>query len=253
MTGGAVAFAVFALAVAAIWLALFRLAVFNTRTNQRVRLWVVSHTVVPGRYVIPVLGTLIYLALGVLGSVALLYAADLSLAGLLAWRVTPHGVGLMVLTAVGAHLLTGFVTSIMYAVRPRIDVPTAIARVRWINEVMVLPRPWRYCVPAISAAVEEFFFRGAFLGGLLATGTPVWAAIAISGAAFIVLQVLYTDTALQATVIGLGCVVLTVLCGLLVVVEGSVLPAIAVHASFAAYYFRSSVRRATRVLTALPR
>ncbi|GGM78495.1 type II CAAX prenyl endopeptidase Rce1 family protein [Dactylosporangium sucinum] len=253
MTSDGAWFAGAALAAAAIWLFVFRLAVFNYRTNRRVRIWVVTHTSVPGKYVIPILGTLVYLALGVLGSIALLYVGDLSLGGLLAWHVTPHGVGLMLFTAAGAHLLTGFMTSIMYAVRPRIDVPTAISRVRWINEILVLPRPWRYATPAISAAVEEFFFRGVILGGLLATGTPAWAAIAISGASFIILQVLYTDTALQATVIGLGCVVLSVLCGLLVVAEGSVLPAIAVHASFAVYYTRSSVRRAARVLTALPR
>lgn len=253
MTADAAGFAALALAVAAIWLVVYRVAVFDTRTNQRVRLWVVSHTVVPGRYVIPIVGTLIYLTLGVLGSIPLLYAGDLGLAGLLAWHVTPNGVGLMLLTAVGAHLSSGFAASVMYVVRPRVDVPTAMARVRWMKELLVLPQPWRYIVPGVSAAVEEFFFRGVFLGGLLATGTPVWAAIAISGAAFIVLQVLYTDTALQATVIGLGCVVLTVLGGLLVVVEGSVVPAIVVHASFAVYYFRSSVQRASRVLSELPR
>ncbi|BCB91919.1 CPBP family glutamic-type intramembrane protease [Phytohabitans suffuscus] len=253
MTRDAVVLTATALAATVAWLALYRLPFRRNRTRQRVRMAVASRTGLPGRYVFPVLGTLIYLVGGVLASAVVLYAGDLSLTGLLAWHVTPHGAGLLLLTAVGASALTAFAMSTLYAVRPRVDVPGAVSGVRWITEILALPRRWRYAVPAASAAVEEFFFRGAFLGGLLATGTPVWLAIAISGAAFTAGQVLLTETALQATVLALSSVVLAVLCGLLVTVEGSVLPAIAVHASFAAYYTQTSARRAAPVAAAVPR
>ncbi|MET7427133.1 CPBP family intramembrane glutamic endopeptidase [Dactylosporangium sp. NPDC005555] len=253
MTRDAAVFAAIATAATAVWLALYRLPLRRPRTRQRVRLAVATRTGLPGRYVFPILGTLIYLAGGVLASIAVMYAGDVSLAGLLAWRVTPHGIGLLLLTAVGASALTAFAMSTLYALRPRIDVPGAVTTVRWITEILALPRLWRYAVPATSAVVEEFFFRGAFLGGLLATGTPVWAAIAISGAVFTLGQVLLTETALQATVLALSSVVLAVVCGLLVVVQGSVLPAIVVHASFAAYYTQTSARRAAPVAAAVPR
>jgi hypothetical protein len=214
---------------------------------------VASRTNVPGRYVFPILGTVIYLTLGVLASLAVTSAGGVRVTGLLGWRITPQGVGLLLLTAVGASALTAFAMSVLYTVRPRVDVPGAVTGVRWISEILALPRFWRYAVPATSAAVEEFFFRGAFLGGLLATGAPIWAAIAISGAVFTLGQVLLTETALQATVLALSSAVLAVMCGLLVAVEDSVLPAIVVHASFAAYYTQTSASRAAPVAAAVPR
>ncbi|MEV4133809.1 CPBP family glutamic-type intramembrane protease [Dactylosporangium sp. NPDC049742] len=253
MTRDAAVFAAVAVAATAAWLALYRLPFRRNRTRQRVRLAVASRTGLPGRYVFPILGTLVYLAGGVLASILVMYWGGLDLAALLAWHVTPHDVGLLVLTAAGASALTAFAMSMLYAVRPRTDVPGAVTGVRWITEILALPRAWRYIVPATSAAVEEFYFRGVFLGGLLASDTPVWAAIAISGATFTVGQVLLTETALQATVLALSSVVLAVVCGLLVIVEGSVLPAIAVHASFAAYYTQTSARRVAPVAAAVPR
>ncbi|BCB75558.1 hypothetical protein GCM10022251_28280 [Phytohabitans flavus] len=253
MTRDGVVFTAIALAATVVWLALYRLPFRRNRTRQRIRMAVAGRTGLPSKYVFPVLGTVIYLVGGILASVVLLWAGDLGLGGLLAWHVTPHSVGLLLLTAIGASALTAFAMSTLYTVRPGIDVPGAVSSVRWITEILALPRQWRYAVPAASAVVEEFFFRGVFLGGLLATGTPVWAAIAISGAAFTIGQVLLTETALQATVLALSSVVLAVVCGLLVAVEGSVLPAIAVHASFAAYYTQTSARRAAPVAAAVPR
>ncbi len=246
-------FAAVAIGATALWLALYRLPFRKARTRQRVRLAVASRTGLPGRYVFPILGTVIYLALGLAAAAAVMAFAGLDLLDLLAWRITAEGVGLLVLSAVGASALTAFAMSVLYAVRPAVDVPGAVTGVRWVQEILALPRGWRYAVPAISAAVEEFFFRGVFLGGLLAAGAPVWAAVAISGAVFAAGQVLLTESALQATVLALSSVVLAVVCGLLTAVEGSVLPAIVVHASFAGYYTQTSARRAAPAPAAVPR
>lgn len=242
MTPAGWAFATLATAVTAIWLALYRLPLRDPRTRQRVRLSVSSATGLPARYVFPIVGTAIYLITGALAAVALTLAGEVPLAEVLRWHVTPLGVAVTLLAMVGASALTAFAMSLVYAVRPTVDVPAAVTGVRWVQEIAVLPRRWRWIVPMTSAAIEEFFFRGVFLTGLLAAGSSVWAAIAVSGVVFTAGQVLLTEQRLQALVLAVSSVVLAVVCGLLVVVEGSVLPAILVHASFAGYYTNSSMR-----------
>ena len=54
----------------------------------------------------------------------------------------------------------------------------------------------------VAPFVEELFFRGVFLVGLLAHGAPVWAAVGLSGAVFVAGQVLLTERALAALVLG---------------------------------------------------
>ena len=225
-----------AVAVTAIWLAAYRLPFSSTRTRQRVRLRLSSLTGVPSKYVFPVLGTVIYLVLGV--AAAYVLGGPLTL---LRWDFSLAAGALTVLAAAGASALTAFAMSVLYAANPRTDIPSAVTGVRWVQEILALPGPWRWIVPAASAAVEEFFFRGVVLMGLLALGAPAWAAIVIAGVLFIVGQLVLTETRAQAVVLGLSSVTISLIGGLLTVVEGSVLPAILIHASFAAYY--TNVRR----------
>ncbi|HEY8474213.1 MAG TPA: CPBP family glutamic-type intramembrane protease [Natronosporangium sp.] len=240
-------FAGVATAGAAGWLALYRLPLRRPRTRQRFRLAVASRTGLPARYVFPVVGTGIYLGLGILAAVAVAIAAPAGLGGALVAPVTGRTVATTLLVAVGAMTLIGFAMTMLYAARPTVDVPGAVAGVHWIREVLALPPAWRWLAPMSSAAVEEFYFRGVFLTGLLLPGAPVWVAIGVSGAVFTAGQVLLTERALPALVLGLSSVVLSVLCGLLVVVTGTVLPAIVVHASFAGFYTNLGADR--RVVT----
>ncbi len=244
-------FAGYGLAAGAAWLAVYRLPLRTPRARQRFRLVVTSRTGLPGRYVFPILGTVIYLVAGLLAALALGLAspagpglAGSGLAAALArplhWRPGLSGVALTLLAVLGASALTAFAMSVLYALRAGVDVPGAVTSVRWIQEVLVLPRRWRWLVPMTSAAVEEYFFRGVLLTGLLATGAHPWLAIAISGALFTTGQVVLTENRLQALVLALSSAVLSVVGGLLVVVTGSVLPAIVVHASFAGYYTNTS-------------
>jgi hypothetical protein len=243
MTRDAWIFAGVALLATAGWLAGYRLPLRAPRTRQRFRLWVSSRTGLPARYVFPIVGTAIYLLGGVLAATVALIASDTTFTGVLGWRVSATGLALTLLAVVGANSLTAFAMSIIYAVRPTVDVPGAVTGVRWIQEVLVLPRQWRWFVPMASAGVEEFFFRGVFVIGLLAAGAEPWAAIVIAGAIFTLTQGLLTENRLSALVLTLSSVVLSVVCGLLVVIEQSVLPAIFVHATFAGYYTASSAQR----------
>jgi len=244
VSAGAWSFAGLAVAVTAGWLALYRLPWADPRRRQRVRLAVASRTGLPARYVFPVLGTVLYLVLGLVAAAALARLGGVDVLGLLRWRPDGASVALTALAAIGASALTAFGMSLVYAAAPRVDVPGAVASVRWVREILVLPRGWRWAVPMVSAAVEEFYFRGVVLVGMLAAGAPAWAAISVAGLVFTAGQVALTERRLQALVLAVSSAVLSLVCGLLTVVESSVAPALLIHASFAGYYTQTSAQRA---------
>ncbi|GIG56447.1 hypothetical protein Lfu02_08190 [Longispora fulva] len=235
--------ALWGLLAAAAWLAVYRLPLRSPRTRQRFRLWVASRTPLPGRLVFPVVGTAIYLVAGLLAAGGLAWVAGVRLPGVLSWRVTPHGAATTLLAVVGANALTGFAMGVVAAARPGLDLAGAVTTVRWVQEVGAFGRRWRWVVPMISAAVEEFFFRGVLLFALLGHGTPAWLAVAVAGLVFTTGQVLLTENRTQALVLGLASGALSLVGGLLVLAEGSVLPAVLVHASFAGYYTHASFDR----------
>ncbi|MEV0733032.1 CPBP family intramembrane glutamic endopeptidase [Polymorphospora sp. NPDC050346] len=245
MTGQVWLFAGLSVVVTAAWLALYRLPFADPRRRQRIRLAVASRTNLPAKYVFPILGTVIYLALGLLAAAVLARLGDVDVVGVLSWDVSWAGIGRTLLAVVGASALTSFAMSMLYAFAPRVDVPGAVSGVRWVQEILVLPRRWRWSVPMVSAAVEEFVFRGVLLAGLLVAGAPAWLAVVVSGLIFTTAQVLLTEQRLQAFVLAVSSIVLSLVCGLLTIVEASVLPALLVHASFAGYYTNTSAQRAT--------
>src|SRR5690606_8588275 len=148
------------------------------RVRQRVRLAVSSLVGLPPRYVFPILGTVIYLVTGLAAIAAVSLLGPVPLGPVLAWRVSLPELALTVLVMIGAAAATGFAMSLLYAVRPRVDVPGAVAGTGWIREILVLPPAWRWLVPMSSAAVEEVFFRGVVLVGLLQAGASVPLAVA---------------------------------------------------------------------------
>lgn len=225
-----------ALAAAVVWLGLYRLPLGAPRRRQRFRLWASTVTGLPPNLVFPIFGTAVYLLGGIGAAAAVMGVSGPGLGELLpvagGWDVIP----LTALAVLGTAALTAFAMSVIYVVRPSVDIAAAVNSVEWISQVMVLPARWRWLVPAASAAVEEFFFRGVLCGGLLLTGVPPWIAIAVAGAAFTVTQALLTENGLQALILTLSSVLLSVVGGLLLVVTGSVVPAIVTHAAFAAFY-----------------
>jgi hypothetical protein len=237
-----------AITVTAIWLAAYRLPFAKPRTRQRVRLAVSSRTGLQARYVFPILGTVIYLGLGIAAAATLILLNPVTFTGLLRWELTRNSVPATLIAVAGATALTGFAMSAIYALRPRADVPDAVTGVRWIKEILALPRAWRWTVPMASAGVEEFFFRGVVLIGLLETGAPPVLAVVLAGFVFTAGQLVLTEDTMQATVLGLSSTVLSLICGLLVLAEGSVIPALLIHASFAGYYTNMSAQRAPSTL-----
>ena len=239
----ALVFGAAAAGVTALWLAAYRLPFANPRVRQRVRLSVSSWTGVQPRYVFTILGTIIYLLLGAAAAVALIWLGELDPLAMLAWRISGPGMALTLLAGIGASALTAFAMSVLHSFPAGVRAAESIAQVRWVSEILVLPHRWRWPIPAVSAALEEFFFRGVLLFGLLACGAPVWVAIVLPAVIFTAGQMALTESRVQAAVLGISSVVLSAICGLLTIVESSVVPAILIHASFAGYYTNLSAYR----------
>lgn len=243
MTTAAWIHLVVAVSAAALWLAVYRLPFKNPRTRQRFRLAVSSRLNVPPRQVFPIFGTVFYLVAGIAAIALVSAVSGIDVWQILSWNVSLHGLALTGFAFFGACCLTGFAMSLVYLFRPGVDVPAAVNDVAWIREVMALPARWRWLAPTTSAAVEEMFFRGVLMFGLLAAGAPAWTALAASALVFTVGQTLLTENRLQALVLATSSVVLSTVGGLLLIVEDSVLPAILVHAAFAGFYVDGGSRR----------
>lgn len=231
-----------AVAAVVIWLAAYRLPFASARARKRFRLTVSSHTGMPPRLVFPVLGTIIYLLLAAGAVVTVAVVSRVSVSDLLGADFGVDTIAITLLAVLGASAATAFGMSLLYAIRPTVDVPGAVSNVGWVREVMVLPPRWRWIVPMSSAAMEETFFRGVLLVGLLAADVPAWVAIALAGLVFTAGQVVLTENLVQAIVLAISSVVLSIVGGLLVVVTGGVIPALVVHAAFAGYYTNSGSR-----------
>lgn len=112
-----------------------------------------------------------------------------------------------------------------------------VAEIPWIKGLRQLPPS---IVPAAAAAggvIEEFFFRGVLLQ-LLIPRLPAFpmVSVAVSGVLFCLQQLLQVQTVFQAMVIGCSCVAISAVGGLLVVLTGSVVPALLSHASFVLFF-----------------
>ena len=85
--------------------------------------------------------------------------------------------------------------------------------------------------------LEETFFRGVLLLNLVTRfHVAPWGAILISGAAFLIQQLVQVKTLHQAAVITAGCVAISWIGGLSVIASGSFVPAALCHAAFVIFY-----------------
>jgi hypothetical protein len=231
---------------AVLWLAAYRLPLRSARRRQRVRLAIASRTGIPARYALPIAGTATYLSLGLLAVAGVAAVSGVDLARLLAWRPSLPGLALVPVAVLGAHALTGFAMTFIRTVSPRADIAGAVTGVRWVQQTLELPGRWRWIVPMVSGGLEEYFFRGVALAALAGAGLPLWACVLVSGALFTAGQTLLASGPLSALVLAVSSVVLSIVGGALTVCEGSALPAMLVHASFAGYYTRSAFSGGTR-------
>ncbi len=101
---------------------------------------------------------------------------------------------------------------------------------------------------ALAGSIEEIFFRGVVLRILTEYFmVPPLVALAIAGILFCLEQWIQVRTAFQALVIGCGCVAISTVGGLLVLLTGSVVPAAVCHASFVLFFMTQGGEAATRL------
>jgi membrane protease YdiL (CAAX protease family) len=112
-----------------------------------------------------------------------------------------------------------------------------VQEIPWIKGLMQLPPSVVPVAAALGGIVEEVFFRGVLLPIMTdrLVVAPL-AAVAIAGALFCVQQLIQVRTAFQAMVICCSCVAISFVGGLLVVLTGSLVPAVLSHASFVVFF-----------------
>jgi hypothetical protein len=243
VTAPAVVLAAGMLVSAAVWLGLFRVTYLTVRIHNRIGLWIGGLVGLPGPYAFSIAATVWYVVLGVAVAAVVGHLAARPFLGPLVHRLPPSAALAVGLGILGAFSLTAAAMTVISAVRPSVDVATAVSKVRWIEGIMRLPAAWRWVVPMIGASVEEYVFRGVMYPALLAHGVGRLPAFAVATGLFTAEQIGLTENLVQAIVIGISSLVVGGICTLLWNQYHSVVPAIAVHASFAGFYTSLSWRR----------
>ena len=185
--------------------------------------------------------TAFYYSLGLVAGLLFALALDLPASALISFSAVY--LGLSVLGAIGEISLTDLLVELACRVTGQ-GGPERFAEMQdipWMKGLRQLPDGIVPLAAALGGVVEELFFRGVVLR--ISTerfGVAPLVAVAIAGALFCLEQLVQVRTAFQAMVIGCGCVAISTVGGLLVVLTGSVLPAVICHASFVLFFMTRS-------------
>jgi Type II CAAX prenyl endopeptidase Rce1-like len=181
--------------------------------------------------------TAIYLSLGLVPGLLFALAFGLPASALVSFSAV-HLV-LWVIGAIGEISLTDLLVELACRF-PGQGGPERFAEMKdipWMKGLRQLPRRVVPLAAALGGVVEELFFRGVvvrILTDRFMVASLV--AVAIAGALFCMEQLVQVRTPFQAMVIGCGCVSISAIGGFLVVLTGSVVPAVLCHASFVLFF-----------------
>lgn len=220
-----------------LWVNVFRGLYKHMRIRNNIAMFIASHLNVPIKYAYSVFATVYYCTMPIVGSILLGRIAGFNIMPMfqvstdIVWYVA------LILSIIGAMTLSSMGISIMYVIQPRIDVPGEISRIRWMQGIYNCPKKIAWVLPMVSATVEELFFRGALLTALMSSQTLSFTgALIIVTLLFLYGQVILTETKIQAVVLTIASIVISVVGGLLFVYCKSIIPPIVMHASFAGFY-----------------
>jgi len=178
-----------------------------------------------------------YYGLGLIAGLLFIFTFGLPASAFISFSAT-H-LGLAVLGAIGAISLTDLLVDLSCRLTGQ-GGPSRFAEIQdipWMKGLRQLPYGVVPLAAALGGVVEELFFRGVVLRILTErfTVAPLLA-LAIAATLFCLEQLIQVRTAFQAMVIGCGCVAIGTIGGLLVVLTGSVVPAVLCHASFVLFF-----------------
>jgi Type II CAAX prenyl endopeptidase Rce1-like len=180
----------------------------------------------------------VYMAVGLLGAVALLAAYDVDLVRFLA--LPPGYVWAISVAFIAQNSLTGLLMQVWLVARPKSDIFSDLVGILWVRYTLMMPRAMRMMAPLCAALVEEVFFRGAVFLILLVRfpQVGVYWPIIICTALFVLQQVLQTDTLGQRVIFIVGSTSISVVGCLVTLYTGSFLPTLVCHAAYAAAYLQ---------------
>lgn len=193
----------------------------------------------------------VYLAVGLIASLALLAAYHVNLLGFFA--LESEHIPIIPLTFIAQTSLTGLMMGLALVVRP-FDVFSQLTSIAWVKYTLILPRAMRVGAPLLTAAVEEVFFRGTVFLILIRRfpETGAYWPIVVCTVLFALQQVLQTDTFGQGVIFVIGSTSISVVGCLAMLYTGSFLPTFICHVAYAGLYLqlgtsgRQSGRRAER-------
>lgn len=206
----------------------FRLMGYSTRTAAEIKAIVL---------------TLIYVVFGGVGITGFSWVYGLGPGDL--FRPAPNMFFIIVLGILASMSLSSLLVSVMFTITPlRVDPIRVMQEVPWIEGIYRLPPRVRRIVPAVSGFIEESFFRGVCLLILVnRLDVQPWVALAIVSILFVGEQMLQTRTWVQALMIAIFCIAISLVGGLLVFLTNSVTAAALVHASYVVFYFNPPTSR----------
>ena len=223
------------------WLALYRLPFGDESKRYRFSQRLSDLTSLRAASAFAIFATVLYLGLGVAVLLAMSFSSNISVQDFVG-RGSSVAIIATLLAILGCSSLNTLCMSVLYKLRPTIDVPGEISQIQWISSILSLPRNFRWLIPAIAALVEELVFRGAIFIGLMHTGASFIVACSASTSLFVIGQIALVSTKTQAIVMGISSVNLGIVGCLLVAGAGSIVPAVILHMSFAGFYTNMSVR-----------
>jgi membrane protease YdiL (CAAX protease family) len=208
--------------------------------SQAIRRWVffaMGYTRRPFSEVRALVLSAIYYALGLLASLLLALAFRLPVSSLISFKASY--IALSLLGIVGEISLANLLIDLSVRLTGTAG-PERFAEIReipWMKGLYQLPPAVVPVAAACGGLVEEIFFRGVVLRVMSdrLSAAPM-IAIAIAGTLFVFQQLVQVRTAFQALVIGSGCVAISLVGGLLVVLTGSTVPALISHGSFVLFF-----------------
>lgn len=225
-----------------VWMLCYKKSYDTPRKRRKATLWIGSHFRGNAKIIYYFLVLIIYLGLPMLFGWLLLSYTGTPYVGMftLDAELSVNPAYLTALGFFGGVTVTILSTNLMLALLPQLDIPNNINRVAWIEATMEFPKPVVWVFPFMSACVEELFFRGACLFAFVSAGIPpLWAALIVT-AMFVANQCYLCDNAVQGVVIGTGSLFISLIGCLMVSMTGSVLPSMAAHAIYAAFFVNSN-------------
>lgn len=115
----------------------------------------------------------------------------------------------------------------------------------WISGILRIKSPvFVFLIPGISGFFEEFFFRGVLLTVLIEHfSVSTILAIILVTLAFLIQQLLQLRSFGHMCIIGISCVIISLVGSLLFLGTGTILPAALCHAAFAIFYVQWGITK----------